>query len=101
MARMKSDYDMLGLGYNEYNPTQSDNEIKISVLTEENEKLRKQYSDLILKTTILLEAYKKLETENDKLKTKKAKRDSVIKTVENSKNFFKNIWDSFDNWLKT
>lgn len=79
----------------------TDDEIKISVLKEENEKLKNQYSDLIRKTTTLLEAYKKLEAENDTLKTKKAKRDSVMKTVSVSKNFFKKLLDDFINWLNT
>ena len=107
MAHMNSDYDLLGFGYDRpVRPTQSDiqntnNQLKLSVLKDENEKLRKQYADLVRKTTILIEAYEKLEAENDSLKSKKAKRDSVIKTVENWKNFLKNIWNNFIDWLNT
>ncbi len=79
----------------------TDEEIKISVLTDANKKLHEEYSALIKKTTIILEAYKKLEIENEALKSKLGKRESVTKTVENSKNYLKNIYDNFINWINS
>jgi hypothetical protein len=84
-----------------FSPRKTSDEIKISVLTEENEKLRKQYADLVQKANRLVAAYRELEVENKELKAKNNKRDSVVKTVENSKNFFRNIWNNFINWLNT
>ena len=79
----------------------TDEEIRLDVLVNENERLRNQYSDSVKKITILLEAYKKLEIENEALKSKLGKRESVTKTVENSKNYLKNIYDNFINWLNS
>jgi len=79
----------------------TDDEIKISVLTEENEKLKKQYADLVKKANILVEAYRKLKAENEVLTKKKAKRDSVTEVFSSIGKSGGNIYQKFINWLKT
>ena len=79
----------------------TDEEIAINVLTEENAKLKEQYTDLVRKTTILLEAYKKLEAENELFKQKKAKRDSWENALTNVGKSFQGGYDKFIEWLKT
>lgn len=49
--------------------------VKISVLTSENQKLKTQYSELLKKTNLLIDAYRRLEKENKDLKKKKEKRE--------------------------
>jgi len=57
---------------NEYR--KNDYDLKLVVLTEENEKLKNDYSILLQKTSKLVEAYRQLETENKKLKIKKERQ---------------------------
>ena len=79
----------------------TDDEIKISVLTEENQKLKEQYADLIKKANLLVEAYKKLETENTEFKKKKAKRESLTETFENIMKMAKRAADKTIEWFNT
>lgn len=76
-------------------------EIKISVLTEENQNLKAEYADLVKKTTILLEANKKLEAENEVFKKKKVKQDSWENGLTNLGKSIRGEYDKFIDWLKT
>jgi len=82
-------------------PRKTDDEIKISVLTEENEKLKKQYADLVKKANLLVEAYRNLKAENEVLTKKKAKRDSVAEVFSGIGKSGSNIYQKFIDWLKT
>ena len=79
----------------------TDDEIKISVLTEENEKLKKEYADLIKKANILVEAYRKLKAENEVLTKKKAQRDSWSEYYNKTLKVGQNAVQKFIEWLKT
>lgn len=70
---------------NPYTLRTSDDEIKINVLTEENEKLRKQYSDLLKKAAQLIDLCRNLEKENEILKKKKTKHDLIVNGFVNIK----------------
>ena len=94
-------YKQVSIVDNSVSKRKTDDEIKISFLTDANKTLNEEYSALLKKTTIILEAYKKLESENEELKSKLGKRESVTKTVENSKNYLKNIWNDFIYWLNS
>ena len=85
---------------NPYTPTQqkkasppprpsplSRSEIEVERLTEENQKLKNQYSDLLKKANKLVEAYRELKTENEALvlknqtlTLKKMKKEAVTKS---------------------
>jgi len=79
----------------------SDDEIKINVLTEENEKLRKQYSDLLKKAAQLVDLCRNLEKENEILKKKKAKHDLVTNGFTNIKKEVQNGFDKIILWINT
>ena len=89
-------------------PIMSDDEVMIARLTEENKKLREDYAGLVKKANILVEAYRKLKTEietvkteNETLKIKKIKRDSVTKVFTKVGKSGHNIYQQFIDWLKT
>jgi len=82
-------------------PAPTHQEIEIDKLTTENLKLKRDYAELLKKTTTLVEAYKGLSAAYDALTAKKAKVDAKKKTVEDVQNVFKNIGDRFMTWLKT
>lgn len=75
-------------------PSSRDPDVKISVLTSENQKLKTQYGDLIKKTNLLIDAYRKLEAENEKLKIKKDRRESWDKSLSG-------LWEGVDYIIKS
>jgi len=96
LKNLDDDYDYKDRNDNiPQSPSSRENDLhlKISVLTSENQKLKTQYSDLIKKTNLLIDAYRKLETENTKLKTKKEKRESWD-------NFLRGLWEGVNNLTK-
>ena len=82
-------------------PQPSRQEVEIDRLTTENLKLKRDYAELLKKTTTLVGAYKKLEAANNVLTAKKVKIDAKKKTVEDTKKVFKSIGERFMTWLKT
>jgi len=87
---------------NTFQPRRStDEEIMIHKLKEENQKLKEQYSDLVKKTTFLLEAYNKLEAENEVFKKKKAKQDSWSDYYNKTVKVGQDAVQKFKEWLKT
>lgn len=72
---------------------ENDLHLKISVLTSENQKLKTQYSDLIKKTNLLIDAYRRLEAEHKLLKKKKEKRELFSK-------FLSGLWDGINDLTK-
>jgi len=70
-----------------------DPDLKISVLTSENQKLKTLNSDLIKKTNLLIDAYRKLETEHKKLKIKRNRKESIDKTLSG-------LWEGVNNLTK-
>jgi len=82
-------------------PPPTRQEIELDRLTTENLKLKRDYAELLKKTTTLVEAYRALKTENEALTLKKNKVDAKKKTVEDTKKVFTNIGERFMTWLKT
>jgi uncharacterized protein (DUF3084 family) len=81
-------------------PRNTDDEIKISVLTEENQKLKDQYAELLQKANKLVAAYRELKTENETLKQKKAKRDSWSEYYNKNVKIGQDAVQKFTEWLK-
>lgn len=110
MGVIKNDDSMKNLLSNQYNneryfniddKIKTDAEITINVLRESNEKLRKEHAILIQKANKLIDAYRRLEAENQELKVKKIKHDSVLKLVDDVKIFFKKLYEDIVKWLNT
>ncbi len=70
-------------------------------MTEENKKLKEQYSELIKKTNILIDAYRKLKTENETLIKKKAKNDYWSKIISEIKKFFIETVNDIIKWFNS
>lgn len=76
-------------------------EIKIDELTTENQKLKNQYADLLQKANKLVAAYRELDEENKKLKTKKAKQEVVSKGFAVVGKGVQTTWDKIILWFNT
>jgi len=86
----------------------TDDEIKISVLTEENQKLKNQYADLLQKANKLVAAYRELKTENDvlvmknqALTLKQMKKEVVSKGFADVGKAVRTTWDKIILWFNT
>jgi hypothetical protein len=82
-------------------PRTNSDEVAITILTEENKKLKKQYSDLLGKTTRIVTAYKELQKENETLKKKKVKRESVANSFAGIGKGVQKGYDKIILWFKT
>ena len=82
-------------------PRKTDTEIKNERLTTENQKLKNQYADLLQKANKLVAAYRELDEENKKLKTKKAKQEVVSKGFAVVGKGVQTTWDKIILWFNT
>lgn len=76
-------------------PSSRDNEyeMRISVLSDENQDLRQKYVDLLQRINKLIDAYRKLKSENTKLKSKKEIREYLDKTLSG-------LWNMINDGLR-
>jgi len=79
----------------------TDDVLKINLLTEENKKLKEQYGQLIKKTNILIDAYRKLKTENETFVKKKNKNDFWSKMISDIKKFIMDIINDIIKWFNS
>jgi len=87
---------------NTFQPRRStDEEIMIHKLKEENQKLKEQYADLVRKSNILVDEYRKLEAENEVFKKKKAKRESRLNVFVEARKLAKKCVDKTVEWINT
>lgn len=96
-----------------YTPTQekkpvSMNEYQIEQLKTENQKLLEEnktavskYNDLLGKTTRIVEAYKKIESELETLKAKKAKKEAASEAFAGLGKVVRKGYDKIILWFKT
>ena len=82
-------------------PPNDGKDVRIQDLTEQNQKLTKQYADLVKKANTLVEAYRELKAENETLKKKKAKRDSVTQVFSKVGKTGNSVYEKIILWFKT
>ena len=78
-----------------------DPDLKIQTLTDKNEELAKKYALLLKKTTLILEEYKKQETDIKNIKIKLVKREKNIENIANVKEIAKNIYIKIIAWFNS
>jgi len=86
----------------------TDEEIVINVLTEENQKLKKDYGELLKKANQLVQAYRELKTENEilvglntALSNKRMKKEAVTKGFADVGKGVQNAWNKTIEWFNT
>lgn len=104
----------IGVAYNQKQASppppirKTDDEIRINILVEENQKMKEKYGDLVKKANMLIEAYREMKTknevliaENEVLKKKKAKQDSVKKVFSDVGKNTRDVWGKIILWFNT
>lgn len=76
-------------------------DLKIDILTDENKILKEKYGVLLKKTNLIVDAYRKLESENKTLKTKQVKRESWEKRFSNVRIYVNNVLKKIIVWFST
>lgn len=100
-ARTLDDFKNESKKSNQYTSNIPYPDLKIEVLTKENDELKKKYSVLIKKTNVILDAYRELIKEKELFVKKKNKTDYRAKTISNVKKFIIEIVDDIIKWINS